>query len=248
MLTDNAAREHFQQWSSAPRLLVYDTDSIVLTEANNLFGLLRKFQIAGYRGELAWVKGGLTAVYKEARSLLELAPISPSLDDTPNESEDVLQPRNLPLLAFQQASTTLVGQSHPSALLPTITQPTPPLAAANPFYDNIRQNVELSQGVGDKIPLQLSPGFVNDSTPLPWRWIQNLHTYAKQADEGAETLALQFYRIELGEQRRLQGIMSHHSKEGASTSTSPTRPVTAPADFPFSITAGIEMGTKNRWV
>ncbi|KAG8864412.1 hypothetical protein FRB97_005054, partial [Tulasnella sp. 331] len=33
------------------------------------------------------------------------------------------------------------------------------------------------------------------------------------AEEGTEALAMQFYRIELGEQRRLQGLMDHHSRQ-----------------------------------
>jgi protein-tyrosine phosphatase len=65
-------------------------------------------------------------------------------------------------------------------------------------------------------------------------------------EEGAEALAMQFYRIELAEQRRLMGVMEHHSKESSRiiedtlTQTNLT--------FPFSITAGIEKGSKNRLV
>ena len=63
-------------------------------------------------------------------------------------------------------------------------------------------------------------------------------------DEGSEALAMQFYRIELAEQRRLQGVMEHHSKE-CGPSGSQKKGAKSP-DFPFSITAGIEKGAKNR--
>jgi protein tyrosine phosphatase len=63
--------------------------------------------------------------------------------------------------------------------------------------------------------------------------------------EGAENLAMQFYRIELAEQRRLTGIMHHHSKEDAGAPAGDAQPSSAP--FPYSITAGVEKGAKNRY-
>ncbi|KAG6820236.1 hypothetical protein H0H93_003599 [Arthromyces matolae] len=60
--------------------------------------------------------------------------------------------------------------------------------------------------------------------------------------EGAEALAAQFYRIELAEQRRLMGVMVHHSKESGHPPGAEFVP-----DFPFSITAGVEKGAKNRY-
>ena len=78
---------------------------------------------------------------------------------------------------------------------------------------------------------------------------------------------MQFYRIELGEQRRLMGIMQHHSSESGRVMTSSSGTpsseeiLEAPVprvrhhksrlnrtevSFPYSITAGVEKGTKNR--
>ncbi|KAJ3485944.1 hypothetical protein NLJ89_g11854 [Agrocybe chaxingu] len=58
-------------------------------------------------------------------------------------------------------------------------------------------------------------------------------------DEGKEALAMQFFKVELAEQRRLMGIMEHHSKE--------TSHQNFPVPFPYSITAGVEKGAKNRY-
>ena len=88
--------------------------------------------------------------------------------------------------------------------------------------------------------------------------------------EGSEALAMQFYRIELGEQRRLMGVMEHHSRESgrvieggerkSSKSKSKrskqrskgtgrsSRGKHGSRDFPYSITAGVEKGAKNRQV
>ncbi|CCM06630.1 uncharacterized protein FIBRA_08910 [Fibroporia radiculosa] len=104
------------------------------------------------------------------------------------------------------------------------------------------------------------------------------------ADELTRALELQFYRIELGEQRRLMGVMEHHSMESATglgqghsvvggavggfsvsaagvVAVSPNvvrggakvgnereggEEAKAKVVFPFSITAGLEKGNKNR--
>ncbi|KAJ7139513.1 protein-tyrosine phosphatase-like protein, partial [Mycena epipterygia] len=79
---------------------------------------------------------------------------------------------------------------------------------------------------------------------------------------------MQFYRIELAEQRRLMGVMEHHSREGdAANAGAASEPHYASsgaqtgdaerghgqkqerkrARFPFSITAGVEKGSKNRY-
>ncbi|KZT08918.1 uncharacterized protein LAESUDRAFT_712524 [Laetiporus sulphureus 93-53] len=85
------------------------------------------------------------------------------------------------------------------------------------------------------------------------------------AEDLTRALELQFYRIELGEQRRLMGVMEHHSREsatlvaaGAGVSVS-SAGIVGPGSgkekkeeeketevFPFSITAGLEKGNKNR--
>ncbi|KAJ7102489.1 hypothetical protein B0H15DRAFT_985670 [Mycena belliarum] len=120
---------------------------------------------------------------------------------------------------------------------------------------------------------------------------------ALRVEEGTEALAMQFYRIELAEQRRLMGVMEHHSREsgadgdaapplrdlsghradvgvgrgeagGGSSNSSSTAKMSGSAKgvgsrrggaseggggggrraaFPFSITAGVEKGSKNRY-
>ena len=131
------------------------------------------------------------------------------------------------------------------------THPTPMARmAANPFYDNIRQNIELSQGITERIPLHLSPSLLARISELPFTWLRGIATIAGQ-DEGTEALAMQFYRIELGEQRRMQGIMAHHSMQSGTEDSTESDASIVPdkkedAPFPFSITAGVEKGTKNR--
>ena len=106
--------------------------------------------------------------------------------------------------------------------------------------------------------------------------------YPQSGEDLARALAMQFYKIELGEQRRLMGVMEHHSKESTtvpasvqSQSYAQVQGTISESDeerteeedngdrdggdrererereeeaFPFSITAGVEKGEKNRCV
>ncbi|KAG0706258.1 hypothetical protein DFH29DRAFT_1025005 [Suillus ampliporus] len=172
------------------------------------------------------------------------------------------------------------------------------------------QNLELSQGITERIPLRLPRHTRRRINDLPFRWLQDIarrsalrplpsssfpggtsiESGSESSDdphesdpdsndpdieEGAETLAMQFYRIELAEQRRLRTVMEHHAREsevsafaaagqaytlgeggqgiigaGARSSTAggtktlPSTPVQG--EFPFSITAGVGKGAKNK--
>ena len=85
---------------------------------------------------------------------------------------------------------------------------------------------------------------------LPFQWLRDIVRKASACSahgiiggDALEDLAMQFYRVELGEQRRLNGVMEHHSKE---STTRPGQQEVKPIAFPYSITAGVEKGIKNR--
>lgn len=75
--------------------------------------------------------------------------------------------------------------------------------------------------------------------------------------ESSELLARQFYEIERSEQQRLQSVMDILSQDcttvtqpaGDSPTNDPTVVCNDPSQpyFPFSISAGVERGTKNRY-
>lgn len=268
MLSSSTARSRFSGWSKASRILAYDADSAALHEGSNLLGLLRKFRAEGFKGDIAWLQGGIQSLWRDRRQWVDEGPVSE--DEEEYESPSFLRAGDLPKTAFQHASTTTIhtrGKVNssptaffgPSGLAKSTSvnsqpnnQTTPMLRmAANPFYDNIRQNIELSQGITDRIPLRLSPTVAARTRELPFPWLREIAETAGR-DEGTEALAMQFYRIELGEQRRMQGIMAHHStqsgiaEEVAGNVTAGKEKETSP--FPFSITAGVEKGTKNRYL
>ena len=143
------------------------------------------------------------------------------------------------------------------------------LQPANPFFDNIRQNLELSHGgITERIHLALAPDVLNRAAELP-PWLGDLVKLPEA--ECSTRLADQFYRAELAEQKRLQGVMDFHSKGSAwaesfnqadgqpwfEERTQDAAELKRCADaglamndnyFPFSITAGVERGGKNRCV
>jgi hypothetical protein len=180
----------------------------------------------------------------------------------------------------------------------TETNPGEMLQPANPFFDNIRQNLELSHGgITERINLNLPADIESRSHQLP-TFLRDL--VEKPPDETAAILAHEFENVERDEQKRLQSIMEWHSRglkhidaahkaakrhrrrerqrkasaftgEQATTeedarressimrvqrtssgmvhvkSVDPEESVDSPEDyFPFSITAGVERGAKNR--
>lgn len=302
MLHSSSARARFAAWPNANRILVYDADSVLVPDTSNIAGLLRKFRAEGFTGELAWVKGGFQAVWRDARHCVTTDHPSPDEDDPDGTTfSGALRTKHLPKAAFSLSTTTAANAASGT---PAVTN------AANPFFDTIRQNLELSQGITERIPLRLPRRVRRRINDLPFRWLQDIagrsalrrphsspfpgemsvesgsessddphdsdpESNDPDVEEGAETLAMQFYRIELAEQRRLRSVMEHHAREsevsayaaagqaytlgeggqgivgaGARSATAtgiktlPSTPVQG--SFPFSITAGVEKGAKNR--
>ncbi|KAJ7924448.1 hypothetical protein B0H13DRAFT_1601582 [Mycena leptocephala] len=150
-----------------------------------------------------------------------------------------------------------------------VAHPTIPAAAFNPFFDAVRQNAELSHGITERIPLRLPRRVRRRVSELPFQWLRDIARRAgpvtppdalpstsaptppftppspQRVEEGTEALAMQFYRIELAEQRRMMGVMEHHSRESGGGKGSGGGG--HKHGFPFSITAGVEKGSKNRY-
>ncbi|KAG6902974.1 hypothetical protein C0995_008547 [Termitomyces sp. Mi166 len=301
MIPSSAARHRFSAFNDSARILVYDADSNAIPESSNIYGLLRKFRSAHFAGELAWLRGGFQAVWREQRQLIDTGPQPDEHDDDDTDDPgpapsatgtSILCTRRLPMSAFGPMSTTLPNASSSHA--------------TNPFFDAVRQNVELSHGITERIPLRLPNRVRRRIDDLPFPWLREIaksavrlprsraahpptrpnvqmqtslgalrhrissrtppHDHIRYSissseslsdssdsdppsgvadvEGGTETLAMQFHSIELAEQRRLMGVMEHHSKESRHP---PITEFLPRRNFPFSITAGVEKGSKNRY-
>ncbi|OBZ79060.1 Receptor-type tyrosine-protein phosphatase gamma [Grifola frondosa] len=152
--------------------------------------------------------------------------------------------------------------------------------ACNPFFDAIRQNLELAHGAdpSEGIPLRLPRRVRRRVGELPFEWLRAIARRSGPAkDVSSETGAEGSGRRargtvaggapatnRVGEQRRLMGVMERHSLESGGVVeearqaaekrvAEQEREVSVAADagenntFPFSITAGLEKGAKNRY-
>lgn len=219
MLPTAAARAEFLAWPKCLRIMVYDEDS----DETMVNALLDKFTREGFKGELGFVEGGYRAV-------------------------GIIQPSVL-------LPAVPVDSQNPPSIIPSGQS----ISAANPFFEAVRQNAELAHGITVQIPLRISAATRARAAaePLLPPWISAFasralpltsETQSEPEDVNghdlAESLALQFHRIELAEQRRLQGVMAHHAKESQAHSASAAL---SSRSHPFSITAGVEKGAKNRY-
>jgi protein-tyrosine phosphatase len=250
MLPDAEDAERFMQWPSAQLIIVLDADTTNPSEGSNLLGLLNKFKLEAFSGHLAWLKGGISSLIREAginpmaAGLLTSKPVWETSRTNAPGSSSLPRARDLPHSAFLQASTTIAGHKSPkgdeitigssfltraAALGPCSSR----IVAANPFFDNIRQLTELNQGVTERITLGLPASSRARLASVPIKCLREIGD--RDEAEEADMLAMQFYKIELAEQRRMLGIMNEHSRDSKDR-----------AAFPFSITAGIEKGSKNR--
>ncbi|KAI9319786.1 protein-tyrosine phosphatase-like protein [Dichotomocladium elegans] len=148
-------------------------------------------------------------------------------------------------------------QGRPKMVAP-FTAPMPQFEnqAFNPFFSNIRQNMELAHGpIRERFPIRLprecrstETGLViNSTSPRCIAGISHIENGKFAAprwlrstvipESGPQQLAEMYEKIERVEQRRLQNIMFYHSKHTAG----------AQGDFPLSIVSGIEMGSLNRY-
>ncbi|KAJ3849300.1 hypothetical protein EV368DRAFT_47595 [Lentinula lateritia] len=306
MLPSSSARARFAEWPKFTTIVVYDVDSIgspLLPEGNNILGLLRKFSNdAAYNGNaLFWLKGGFQRVWRERRDLVDFRPPEPEPEDDANEPGS-LKTNHLPPKAFGSGTTTRssLDLSSPRKRLsstmslranaPLMSEKTSGTSSVpfNPFFDTIRQNIELTQGITERIPLRLPKRVRKRIDDLPFEWLREISrradvkpddSFTSDGDEspsstsknksnatnhpspessgklfppdihheheGMEALAMQFYRIELAEQRRLMGVMKHHSAESGVVSSQTQ--ADSKTLFPYSITAGVEKGAKNRY-
>ncbi|MBW0479322.1 hypothetical protein O181_019037 [Austropuccinia psidii MF-1] len=146
----------------------------------------------------------------------------------------------------------------------------PSSGLVNPFFDNIRQlneRLSLKGSLDNLSPVQL-PTLSNpsqDLTRLP-PFLRRLLQDPPHAR--AQRLAHEFHDLEMAEQRRLQDVMQWETSRGTSLSHSSSfQLLTTPsnktfnahtlshqggilegvAQHPFSISAGVELGYKNRY-
>ncbi|CAG8713196.1 1525_t:CDS:2 [Gigaspora margarita] len=197
-------RDILKDWTNYENIVLYDNNSVSLMDDCPIVNLCKKFHSSNIKAKIGFLKGGFMTFSEKHADLCEKTIKNGSL---PSSAKN---PR------------TIHNKFGP------FTCPTPIIeyAGVNPFFSNIRQNLELSCGITETIPVRVPdnadlsklPGFMRDVL----------------GESGEMKLAEIFQEIERAEQRRLQSLMLLHGNQST-------------PDCPFSISAGIEKGSKNRY-
>lgn len=209
--TKENERAKFAQWRDAKFIIVYDAHSMQMKDATSSVNTLKKFSNEKWRGTALIIRDGFD----------NFAGKFPDQVDYRQASEmDGSSTRKLSIEPLGAAPVA-------GGCMMPITQ-----TAANPFFGNIRQNMDLIGGVG-QMPVKLPVGFKEtEVTHLPV-WLRHA---VSEGDKG-KAVADRFLGIEKAEQHRMQKALSCNVSYGTPNALSPEAVQIA----------GIEKGTKNRY-
>ncbi|EAQ87053.1 hypothetical protein CHGG_08306 [Chaetomium globosum CBS 148.51] len=206
-------QEKFSSWRDASHLVVYDASSSDKRDAVSAINMIKKFTNEGYSGPVGILRGGFNAFAASYPALIDRSSGGPS-----------------PGLSLGSGP---VSGGLRANLPPVIGGVVLPNASHNPspFFNNIRQNQDLVDGVG-QIDIGVPAGLTLSNLP---RWLRDA---AESGDHGKK-VSDKFLRIERTEQSRMREAYS----------------VVGPADIQNGThndrtkvqLSGIEKGGKNRY-
>ena len=208
---DEAAKRHFAKWRQSRFIVVYDSSTAHIKDAGLLISLLKKFAEDGWNGEGLIIRGGFKGFSREFPGLvwhMEWQAQQPSLGQ-PN-------PTNI---SPESVAPVTGGCALPESY-----------SAANPFFGNIRQNIDLIDGVG-RIPIRCPEDLDEAKRELLPSW---LRVAADTRDRG-NIVSERFLNLEKKEQVRMQQALSGRTSDSPENNAGKFR------------VAGIEKGTKNRY-
>ncbi|KAH8884892.1 phosphatases II [Thozetella sp. PMI_491] len=206
-------REKFAKWSKASYLVVYDAASSERRDATSGMNMLKKFTTEGYAGSINILRGGFRA----------FAAAHPQFIDRTSGA-------SAPGLALGGGAVSAQSARRPS-IAPVIGGVSLPNAgnSTNPFFNNIRQNQDLIDGVG-QMDVKLPPTLNAEGLP---RWLRE----AGDTSNKGKIVSDKFLQIELAEQARMKDAYSSFNPniKGGLSEASRVQ------------LSGIEKGGKNRY-
>jgi tyrosine-protein phosphatase 2/3 len=208
---DEETKRMFERWRSCKYIIVYDSSSTLLKDAFSCMHMLKKFVREGWRGFQYVIRGGFADFSKRFPHLI-------SHDSAPGTTTGSRT------MTIDASIAPVVG----GCPMPANTMKT----AANPFFGNIRQNMDLIGGVGQMPIKQPSSMTQQQKDDLP-TWLR----LAADPNDDGKLVSDKFLQIEKREQKRMQEALSGRVHYGTPR---------ADAVKNFQI-AGIEKGAKNRY-
>ena len=211
--TKEEEKAKFAGWKEAKYIVVYDASSAQLKDAVSSINTLKKFTNEGWEGSACVIRGGFNEFARKFPDHVDKRPSNETHHSSKKPlSIDPAMPGLLPVAG---------GCAMPS------TQ-----TAANPFFGNIRQNMDLIGGVGQMPVMHPSSLTQQGEAALP-QWIRQ----AADANDKGKAIADCFLAIEKAEQKRMQKALSGDVCYG----------IPSPSSAQSVQIAGIEKGTKNRY-
>ncbi|KIW08357.1 uncharacterized protein PV09_01273 [Verruconis gallopava] len=197
-------RAKFDNWRDCKSIVIYDANSTKMKDAAPCLKMLEKFKNEGWNGASYIIRGGF-------------------LDFS----------RKFPSAVLHGLEGTSATAPSGAGLAPVIGGcPMPQTdSAANPFFNNIRQNQDLIGGVG-QIPLQRPSGMSSSQKEHLPQWMKQA---ISSSNEG-KMVSDKFLNIEKKEQKRMQQAMSQSVSYGT--------PLGEEGRVQL---AGLEKGAKNRY-
>lgn len=191
--------ERFAQWRDANAIVVYDSHSSETRDAVSAQNMIKKFTNEGYTGDTHILRGGFS-MFKETH----------------------------PQHVDHRSTMEIAGSKCQPGLAPVIGGVMLPTAKndANPFFSNIRQNIDLADGVGQ---LDVSRPTGLESPSLP-RWLRD----AAAVDNHGKKVSDHFYHIEKDEQSRMKSAYAAFNLNNPRTGNEVQL-------------CGVEKGGKNRY-
>ncbi|KAF3901885.1 hypothetical protein ABW21_db0201566 [Orbilia brochopaga] len=204
-----AMKAQLARWKEVSTIIVYDASSRTVKESATAAHTVSKFARESWHGEAYLLSGG----FEDFSDLYpELVDHKPLQDETKKSS-----PMSL-------AGSCDGGPPAFNCVLPK--------TAANPFFSNIRQNMDLIGGVGE-IPLKIPHHMSSEFRRAMPKWFREI-----LKEDGAKKVADKFLKLEKAEQRRMQDALNCNV-----TYDSPKAMRTPKSHM----LAGVEKGAKNRY-
>ncbi|QUC21870.1 uncharacterized protein UV8b_06111 [Ustilaginoidea virens] len=200
----SSASERFSKWREMEWIIVYDAHASDKRDAVTAQNMVKKFTNEGYAGKTAIIRGGFTMISATFPDIVDKR-----IGSQPCASQSPKSSKNAGSLA------AVIG----GVGLPTLQNDD------NPFFANIRQNIDLADGVG-----QYDVARPRDlQSPLIPKWMREA---SSEADHGRK-VSKKFLNIELDEQSRMRAAYAAFNPK-----------LKQECKFQLS---GVEMGTKNRY-
>ncbi|KAK6532268.1 hypothetical protein TWF281_006460 [Arthrobotrys megalospora] len=202
-------KNQLARWKEVSIIVVYDAVSRTVNESASAAHTVSKFVREGWQGEAYLLSGGFEEFSEQCPGVVDLGPLQ-----TETKKKNTL---------------SLSGSSDGG---PPAFNCVMPKAAANPFFSNIRQNMDLIGGVGE-IALKIPPYITSEVRRAMPKWMRDV-----LKEDGAKKIAEKFLKLEKAEQRRMQDALNVNVTYESPKTVRPPQTHTL---------AGVEKGAKNRY-